>query len=153
MILSIAQIAKNVTPVSQCAFPLTSSNRTAHNERSGVSEFSSSICVDEESLDLTVSVGIASFPECASNSIELRKCADIALYRAKEKGRNQAQFYSKAFHEQMNRRAELERHLKKALVKSEMELYYQPQFNADMKLIGAEALLRWKHPQSRGRCL
>ncbi|PMH39211.1 putative bifunctional diguanylate cyclase/phosphodiesterase [Vibrio cyclitrophicus] len=112
-----------------------------------MSEFSSSICVDEESLDLTVSVGIASFPECASNSIELRKCADIALYRAKEKGRNQAQFYSKAFHEQMNRRAELERHLKKALVKSEMELYYQPQFNADMKLIGAEALLRWKHPK------
>ena len=112
-----------------------------------LSEFRSSMCVDGEFLDLTISMGIASFPECASNSIELRKCADIALYRAKEKGRNQAQFYSKAFHDQMNRRAELERGLKQALVKNEMELYYQPQFNVDMKLIGAEALLRWKHPE------
>jgi EAL domain-containing protein (putative c-di-GMP-specific phosphodiesterase class I) len=76
------------------------------------------------------------------------RCADIAMYGAKESGRNTLQFYTP----DMNARAQeillLENGLRQALTKNELEIYYQPQLDMDSgRLIGTEALLRWNHPQ------
>ncbi|ELA8157332.1 diguanylate cyclase, partial [Vibrio parahaemolyticus] len=60
-----------------------------------LSAFESNFNIDQQCIEVSISIGVASYPECASNSLELRKCSDIALYRAKEKGRKQAQYYSK----------------------------------------------------------
>ena len=75
------------------------------------------------------------------------KCADIALYRSKDSGRNQAHFYSKALHEKIQKRVELENDIRGALQRNEFVLHYQPQVDTrSEKITGAEALIRWQHP-------
>jgi len=75
------------------------------------------------------------------------KCADIAMYRSKDAGRNQAHFYSRELHEQIQTRMELERDLHLALERQEFILHYQPQVDAKSeKIMGVEALIRWQHP-------
>ncbi|MBS9998981.1 EAL domain-containing protein [Vibrio alginolyticus] len=111
-----------------------------------LSAFESNFNIDQQCIEVSISIGVASYPECASNSLELRKCSDIALYRAKEKGRKQAQYYSKAFHDTVDQRLRIESNLKQAIQKEEFELHYQPQFDKSMRLVGAEALIRWYHP-------
>lgn len=104
------------------------------------------ILIGDESIDITVSIGIASFPHCADNAVDLMKCADVAMYRAKELGRNQAQYYSHDFHIKMESRVRLENELKQALQNNEFRLYYQPQICAKSEqLVGVEALIRWEH--------
>ncbi len=96
---------------------------------------------------VSASIGIASYPECATDAIQLMKCADVAMYRSKENGRNQAHFYSKTLHEQIQKRIELERELHGAVERDEFVLYYQPQVDSETeKIIGLEALIRWQHP-------
>lgn len=112
-----------------------------------LSTFEKAITIDNHDIDFSVSIGIAIYPECGSNSLELRKNADIALYRAKDKGRNQAQYYSKKIHASIDQRLRIENGLKSAIQRNELELHYQPQFNLSMKLVGAEALLRWYSPK------
>ncbi|AIW17779.1 EAL domain-containing protein [Vibrio coralliilyticus] len=112
-----------------------------------LSAFESDIAVDNYKIDFSVSIGAAIYPECGSNSLELRKNADIALYRAKDKGRNQAQYYSKKIHASIDQRLRIENGLKTAIQRNELELHYQPQFNLSMQLVGAEALLRWHSPK------
>ncbi|MFH0236350.1 diguanylate cyclase domain-containing protein, partial [Vibrio diabolicus] len=111
-----------------------------------LSAFESNFNIDQQCIEVSISIGVASYPECASNSLELRKCSDIALYRAKEKGRKQAQYYSKTFHDTVDQRLRIESNLKQAIQKEEFELHYQPQFDKSMRLVGAEALIRWYHP-------
>jgi diguanylate cyclase (GGDEF)-like protein len=94
------------------------------------------------------SIGICIFPDNGESVEELMRCADIAMYGAKESGRNTLQFYTP----DMNARAQeillLENGLRQALTKNELEIYYQPQLDMDSgRLIGTEALLRWNHPQ------
>lgn len=112
-----------------------------------LSTFNKAITIDNHDIDFSVSIGIAIYPECGSNSLELRKNADIALYRAKDKGRNQAQYYSKKIHASIDQRLRIENGLKSAIQRNELELHYQPQFDLSMKLVGAEALLRWYSPK------
>ncbi|MEZ9398350.1 putative bifunctional diguanylate cyclase/phosphodiesterase [Vibrio splendidus] len=112
-----------------------------------LSTFEKAITIDNHDIDFSVSIGIANYPESGSNSLELRKNADIALYRAKDKGRNQAQYYSKKIHASIDQRLRIENGLKSAIQRNELELHYQPQFNLSMKLVGAEALLRWHSPK------
>jgi len=104
--------------------------------------------VEGQELIVSASIGISTYPECASDSIQLMKCADVALYRSKEGGRNQAQFYSRELHEQIQTRIELERDLHLAIERHELFLHYQPQIDAQSeKVIGVEALIRWQHPE------
>jgi diguanylate cyclase (GGDEF)-like protein/PAS domain S-box-containing protein len=96
----------------------------------------------------TPSIGIAIFPEDGGDVSTLLKHADMAMYVAKSKGRNRYQFFG----EDMNRRAQerqaLEAGLRRALAQNEFALLYQPQFDvAAGRLVGAEALLRWHHPE------
>jgi diguanylate cyclase (GGDEF)-like protein/PAS domain S-box-containing protein len=96
----------------------------------------------------TSSIGIAIFPEDGGDVSTLLKHADMAMYVAKSKGRNRYQFFG----EDMNRRAQerqaLEAGLRRALAQNEFALLYQPQFDTTTgRLVGAEALLRWHHPE------
>ena len=76
------------------------------------------------------------------------KNADTAMYHAKEKGRNNFQFFSPAMTDAATERLELERDLRSALANSEFELHYQPQVCATKNLVrGVEALIRWRHPE------
>ncbi|MGE8409951.1 MAG: EAL domain-containing protein [Pseudomonas sp.] len=97
---------------------------------------------------VTASIGIALSPQDGSELSQLMKNADTAMYHAKERGKNNFQFYQADMNASALERLELESDLRHALEQNEFILYYQPQFSGDGKrLTGAEALLRWRHPQ------
>src|SRR5208337_2130916 len=82
-------------------------------------------------------------PESANEALQR---AEIAMFQAKEAGRNTMHFFSPALQAAVNARAALEEDLRLAIKAGQFELYYQPQLDGD-RLIGAEALLRWNHPR------
>ncbi|MDU8644706.1 EAL domain-containing protein [Pseudomonas syringae group sp. 26L6] len=97
---------------------------------------------------VTASIGIALSPQDGKELSQLMKNADTAMYHAKERGKNNFQFYQADMNATALERLELESDLRHALEQQEFTLYYQPQFSGDGKrLTGAEALLRWRHPR------
>jgi diguanylate cyclase (GGDEF)-like protein len=101
--------------------------------------------VDGQDVHLTASIGISVFPE---DGRALLKNADIAMYCAKEKGRNNYQFYSTQFDKHSVERLSLEASLHRALDRNEFTLHYQPKVDiATGQISGMEALLRWQHPE------
>ncbi len=103
--------------------------------------------IDGRELILTLSIGIAMFPENGKNTSELLRNADTAMYKAKSLGRNTYSFFTKEMNVNMLRRLEIEEQMRGALERGEFEVYYQPQIDAiNKKVIGAEALLRWHNP-------
>ncbi len=100
------------------------------------------------SAEMTLSIGISTFPASADNAEELVKMANSAVYKAKEKGRDNFQHYSEELDLDARRRLEIEHDLKKALdAGDQFFLLYQPIYNTrtDM-IVGSEALIRWNHP-------
>jgi diguanylate cyclase (GGDEF)-like protein len=97
---------------------------------------------------LGASVGITLFPFDATHAGQLLKNADIAMYQAKVAGKNCYRFYSRAMDQAVERRVQLEHDLRGAWDRGEMSVVYQPIFQlADGRITGAEALLRWQHPE------
>ena len=97
---------------------------------------------------VTASIGIALSPQDGNELSQLMKNADTAMYHAKERGKNNFQFYQADMNASALERLELESDLRHALEQEEFILYYQPQFSGDGKrLTGVEALLRWNHPR------
>ena len=95
---------------------------------------------------VSASIGIVLFPDDGDSVETLLKNADAAMYRAKEAGRAQFQFFSKKLNAESRRKIGLERDLRAAYYNNELEVYYQPQFDFATGVIsGAEALLRWQH--------
>ncbi|TXH88736.1 MAG: EAL domain-containing protein [Rhodoferax sp.] len=92
------------------------------------------------------SIGIAMVHDGTSDANELMRQADLAMYQAKDAGRNTVRFYDHDIQQRLMEKAALEADLRKALERNELQLYYQPQVTADGQIVGAEALLRWKHP-------
>jgi len=104
------------------------------------------IKVHDYLLNTTASIGIAIFPEDAKEKDEIVKYADSAMYAAKEKGKDNYQFYSKQLSLDVQQRMNLEQELTHALERNEFMLYYQPQYRLDTrKIIGVEALIRWNN--------
>ena len=96
---------------------------------------------------ITLSVGISVYPSDGVDSVTLLKAADVAMYRAKETGRNNYLHYAPAMNVHTLERLELESDLRHALERGEFLLHYQPKVEtATGMIIGTEALLRWKHP-------
>jgi diguanylate cyclase (GGDEF)-like protein/PAS domain S-box-containing protein len=95
----------------------------------------------------TPSIGVTLFKGNAEGSEELLKRADVAMYQAKAAGRNTLRFFDPAMQAAVAARSALEADLRLGLQRGEFLLYYQPVVNADQQVLGAEALLRWQHPQ------
>jgi diguanylate cyclase (GGDEF)-like protein len=103
--------------------------------------------LDQKDCHVTLSIGISTFPADGSDSQSLLKAADVAMYRAKETGRNNYQYYLPSMNIHTLERLELESDLRLALERGEFFLRYQPKVEIASGLItGVEALLRWKHP-------
>ncbi|WP_245412105.1 sensor domain-containing protein [Methylocella silvestris] len=101
----------------------------------------------ESELRITVSIGIASYASEVLGPKEMLEQADLALYRAKEEGRDQFRFHSEELDKEARERIALRGDLARALERDEMELYYQPQLElATCRIVGMEALIRWNRP-------
>ncbi len=99
-------------------------------------------------ISVTTSIGISIFPVDGEEMELLLKNADSAMYHAKEKGRNNYQFYKNSLNDAVSERYSLEQSMRNALKRDEFVLYYQPQIDlSTRKIVGAEALMRWLHPQ------
>jgi len=101
-----------------------------------------------EEFRTTASIGLAVFPEDGHDAATLIRNADVAMYRAKEKGRDNMQMYTASMNAAILERLSIERDLLRAIENQEFTLYYQPIVNASsFTIVGAEALIRWRHPQ------
>ncbi|MEM7257829.1 MAG: diguanylate cyclase, partial [Pseudomonadota bacterium] len=112
---------------------------------------SKSFTIEENEVRVTTTIGISVYPSDGDSADQLLKHADVAMYHAKEQGRNGYQFYSQSIHKLALERFSLERDLRKALESNGFNLEYQPKVALKgQRLTGAEALVRWNHP-TRGR--
>jgi len=104
--------------------------------------------IDGYALAVTCSLGIASYPDDATDAHSLLERADAAMYRAKENGRNLYQLYNSDIHARILERVKIESALAEAIERNEFFVLYQPQVDArDGTIVGAETLLRWRHPE------
>lgn len=103
--------------------------------------------LDGHDLHVTTSIGMASYPADGENPEVLLKNAETAMYRAKEQGRNNFQLYASIMNVSAFKQLLMENSLRRALEKQEFVVYLQPQIDlATHRMIGAEALVRWQHP-------
>ncbi len=104
--------------------------------------------VNQKSVYVGASIGVAIYPQDGKSFGSLLKNADTAMYRAKESGRNMFQFYAEEMSEKAMLRLELENQLHHALLENQLAMFYQPKIElATGKCHGMEALLRWQHPE------
>jgi diguanylate cyclase (GGDEF)-like protein len=104
--------------------------------------------VHGKAISTSCSIGVSVFPEDGSNGEDLVKNADAALFSAKEDGRNQWKYFTPEINRRVVERLSIENALRHALKKDQFFLEYQPQFEISTgKIVGAEALLRWRHPE------
>jgi len=104
--------------------------------------------ISKSEIHVGASVGIALFPDDGSDADTLLRNADLAMYEAKGKGKNNYHIFTSAINEQVHRRLELESSLQVALVQNQFRMYYQPKISlVDMRPVGFEALIRWQHPE------
>ncbi|HUL95470.1 MAG TPA: EAL domain-containing protein [Usitatibacter sp.] len=104
--------------------------------------------IESQHLSTSCSIGISLYPGDGKDSASLMKNADVAMYYAKEKGRNNYQFFSGEMNSRAQERLAVENYLRLALRRNELVLHYQPRMTVDTReLVGVEALLRWQHPR------
>lgn len=128
--------------------PNTDYQGAAHVAQRTLAIIAEPFMIDGQRLSLTASIGIALFPDNGANLDRLSQCADSALFRAKQNGRSNFQFFAQQMHERANEVLRIENDLRRALENKELLLHYQPQVDAtSLKIVGVEALLRWQHPE------
>ncbi len=101
-----------------------------------------------QECQLSASIGISTFPDDGRDAQTLMKNADIAMYRAKNKGKDNYQFYASEMNVHTIERLAFEARLRRALERREFVVYYQPKIDVNSgQIVGAEALVRWNHPE------
>ncbi len=102
----------------------------------------------DQEVYTSASIGIALYPHDGDTVDVLLRNADVAMYHAKERGRNNYQFFTEEMNKATEERFQLENNMRKALQNNEIKLYYQPQVSITSgQIVGMEALIRWKHPE------
>lgn len=106
-----------------------------------------SLVLNGVNYNMSVSIGISTFPQDGEDSKTLLKNADIAMYRAKDDGQNKYRFFTSKINDEIQNQIEIENSLYVALKNNEFILHYQPLVEARSgKIVGVEALIRWQHP-------
>jgi diguanylate cyclase (GGDEF)-like protein/PAS domain S-box-containing protein len=124
--------------------PNTTANGAAHVAEKLCHVIRQTYRIEGHELNVTASIGIAIYPDDAKNFQLLSQCADIAMYRAKQEGRNTYRFFTAEMQVHATRNLQLETALRRAIELGQLQLHYQPQLSLqDGHIIGAEALLRW----------
>ncbi|THB73003.1 MAG: GGDEF domain-containing response regulator [Gammaproteobacteria bacterium] len=125
---------------------ISSSDNAAHIAQKIIDTVGGQHELDGISVYISPSIGITIYPGESETPEDILKSADSAMYRAKEVGRNNYQFYDRKMYEKARERAHLENELKIATMRNDFELYYQPQISSKTgQICGLEALLRWPH--------
>ena len=120
----------------------------SHVAQKLISLLSSPFYLSGREIIIGASIGIAMHPGDANTADILIRNADLAMYKAKQSGRNQAHFFTAAMQEHANQRMTLEQDLRHALAREQLEVHYQPIMAGRSRQIkGVEALLRWRHPE------
>jgi diguanylate cyclase (GGDEF)-like protein/PAS domain S-box-containing protein len=112
-----------------------------------VDKLSSPIVLGERAFSIGVSIGVVLFPENGETELDILRHVEMALYRAKGLGRGNIQFYVPSLQAAASTRLQMEEGLRRVIVNDELALHFQPQLDAGGRMIGAEALLRWHHPE------
>ena len=106
------------------------------------------VALGGQEVSVICSIGISAYPQDATDAFTLLKYADTAMYHVKEKGRNGVERYCAEMHARVNEHLGMEFHLRRALERDEFRLQYQPLIDLHSgRIIGAEALVRWRHPE------
>lgn len=143
-----ATVARHGGDTFVAIIPTEKQSLIALKVRELLNKIQSPLLIDNQKLSLSASAGIAIYPDDAKAAGPLASAAEIAMYRAKQDGRNNLRFFSSDLQEHTQRSLELAVSLKDAQDRGELFLVYQPQKRlSDQKIIGAEVLLRWQHPK------
>ena len=127
---------------------LDSANEVIFVAEKMIASLQENFILDDYQLSITPSIGISIYPEDGSLPVELMRNADLAMYRAKDNGRNNFQFYSPDMNIRAVERLKLENDLRLAISQQQLMVYYQPKVSvANGNMVGMEALLRWRHPE------
>ncbi|KTD84079.1 putative bifunctional diguanylate cyclase/phosphodiesterase [Paenibacillus etheri] len=113
-----------------------------------IAGFKDAIEMDDSLLHVSLSIGISTHPEHGNNIMELLKCADIAMYKAKDAGKGQIIVFDQPLNDTFTERMNIEKQLYNALENDELEVFYQPQIDLTQnRVTGLEALMRWNNPK------
>jgi diguanylate cyclase (GGDEF)-like protein/PAS domain S-box-containing protein len=142
---TVARIGGDEFNILLCDLVL--SEETAISAINILASFNKPFIVDGHELHVSTSIGISVYPDDSIYIDELMKNADMAMYDAKENGRNTYRFFSTDMNINAHKRMEMERNLRKSIERGELSAYYQPYINmATNKINSVEALVRWQHP-------
>jgi len=128
--------------------PGTGAQEATHIARRLLERISQPYQLEQHELTITPSIGMALYPEDGADYQTLYRCADTAMYRAKQEGRNGYSFFTAEMQANSIRTLQLDNALRRALEREQLSLHYQPQVSLTTgNIVGVEALLRWNHPE------
>ena len=128
--------------------PGTGAQEATHIARRLLERISQPYQLEQHELNITPSIGLALYPDDGADYQTLYRCADTAMYRAKQEGRNGFSFFTAEMQASSIRTLQLDNALRRALERDQLSLHFQPQVSlATGAIVGVEALLRWNHPE------